>query len=64
MPAAEQSDLVQWQSLDVESAEFRKCVFGVVKRGVEGSRRKRFREKQEDAFCAASLGEIVVDECD
>jgi hypothetical protein len=60
MLTAEKSDLVEWRCLDVEGSEFRKCACGFVQRGVEGGVGKRLRQKQEDAFCATPLGEVVV----
>jgi hypothetical protein len=60
MMTAEKADLIERGCLDVEPREFRECPCGMVERRVQGGVGKRLRQKQEDAFCAATLGEVVV----
>jgi hypothetical protein len=64
MLTAEDSEPVEWHCLDVETGEFRICAFGMVQRGVEGGVGKRLRQEQDDALCAAPLGEVVVHDGD
>ena len=56
-----EGDLVEWRCLDVELARIPEKSHRIVQRGVEGGVGKCLRQEQEDALCAAPLGEVVMD---